>query len=189
MCVHPWAGSEKTDSCPTALQTLTRAHYPTGSKDGVVISTSTAPTTLNPTHTRTQVHTHRHTQVHTRTHKLCPLPDILVGDDEGFAERLRRVEPDGRVLLGRRGRLARDGGGAHVEGAGDGGEEGLVRGVRPQTCGGGGRGTDIGVSRTEAPRCRKTGCFPELHGNFRIFTFLNLLNLLLPFLCALFVLG
>jgi len=61
-------------------------------------------------------------------------PDLLVGDGEGPAERLRRVEPDGRVLLGRRRRLARDRRGAHVQGAGDGRQQRVGAGVRTEAC-------------------------------------------------------
>jgi len=68
---------------------------------------------------------------------LCVLPDLLVGDRESFAERLGRVEPDRRVLLSGHRRLPRDGSGAHVQRAGDGGEQGVVARVWTDACGGG----------------------------------------------------
>lgn len=39
----------------------------------------------------------------------CVVPDVVVGDDEGFAEWLGGVEPDSRVFLCCGGRLTRDG--------------------------------------------------------------------------------
>lgn len=54
------------------------------------------------------------------------LPDVVIGHYESFAERLRRVEPHAGVLLHGRRELAGDGGGAGVQGAGDGGEQRFV---------------------------------------------------------------
>lgn len=54
------------------------------------------------------------------------LPDVVIGHYESFAERLRCVEPHAGVLLHGRCELAGDGGGAGVQGAGDGGEERFV---------------------------------------------------------------
>lgn len=54
------------------------------------------------------------------------LPDVVIGHYEGFAERLCRVEPHAGVLLHCCRELTSDGGGAGVQGAGDGREQRLV---------------------------------------------------------------
>lgn len=54
------------------------------------------------------------------------LPNIVIGHDEGFAERLWRIEPHAGVLLHCCCELASDGGRAGVQGAGDGREQRFV---------------------------------------------------------------
>lgn len=65
---------------------------------------------------------------------LLVLPDVLVGDGEGLAERLRRVEPDCRILLSRYRRLSRNRSRAHVQSAGDGRQQGVITSVWTDTC-------------------------------------------------------
>lgn len=67
-------------------------------------------------------------------------PDVLVRDDEGLAERLGRVQPHAGVLLHGRRQLAGDGGGAGVQGAGDGRQESLIGAAWADAWGGGGGG-------------------------------------------------
>lgn len=54
------------------------------------------------------------------------VPDVFVGDDEGFAEWLGGVEPDSGVFLCCGGRLTRDGARSHVQSAGYGRQQRLV---------------------------------------------------------------
>lgn len=54
------------------------------------------------------------------------LPNVVIGHYEGFAERLCCIEPHARVLLHCCCELARDGGGAGVQGAGDSREQRFV---------------------------------------------------------------
>lgn len=53
-------------------------------------------------------------------------PNVIVCDYESFAEGLRCVEPDGRVLLHRCGELARDGCRTGVQSAGNSRQQGIV---------------------------------------------------------------
>lgn len=57
---------------------------------------------------------------------MCTLPDVVIGNHEGLAERLGDVEPNPRVLLHGCSQLTSDRGGAGVQGAGDCREQGLV---------------------------------------------------------------
>lgn len=66
--------------------------------------------------------------------RLCLSPYVLVSDGEGLAERLGRVQPNGRVLLSSHRRLSRYWSRAHVQSAGDGRQQSVIAGVWTNAC-------------------------------------------------------
>lgn len=65
------------------------------------------------------------------------VPDVLIGHHKSLAEGLRTVEPDSGVLLHGSRQLARDGGAAGVQGAGNGRQERFIRIAWADPCSGG----------------------------------------------------
>lgn len=102
---------------------------------------------------------------------LRVLPDVLVGDGEGLAERLGRVEPDCRILLSRYRRLSRNRSRAHVQSAGDGRQQGVVTRIWTDTCPMRERDQEMGQRSRQAEGLDSSCCwrptlqsFGQVHG-------------------------
>lgn len=102
---------------------------------------------------------------------LRVLPDVLVGDGEGLAERLGRVEPDCWILLSRYRRLSRNRSWAHVQSAGDGRQQGVVTRIWTDTCPMRERDQEMGQRSRQAEGLDSSCCwrptlqsFGQVHG-------------------------